>query len=36
MHGYGSWMRPDGETYAGEWMLDKRHGKGVALTPDGR
>ena len=29
------YYHPDGAVYEGEWVLDKQHGRGVEMWPDG-
>ena len=33
--GYGRLIHPTGDTYEGEWQLDKANGFGIFSNPDG-
>lgn len=35
-HGFGSYTWPDGHSYAGDWIEDKKEGFGKFNWPDGR
>ena len=36
MHGRGLFKWPDGRMYDGEYMNDKKHGKGTLISAHGR
>jgi hypothetical protein len=36
MHGRGLFKWPDGRTYEGEYISDKKEGHGIFLWPDNR
>ena len=35
MHGKGQFVWPDGKTYEGEFVNEKKEGYGVYMMPDG-
>ena len=36
MNGFGEFIWPDGTSYKGEYVDDKRQGQGIFKWPDGR
>lgn len=36
MHGFGTFLWPDGRKYEGEYQYNKKHGRGILTKADGQ